>query len=95
MANDTETKSAQLKLIPEVWNKFQAACDELKQINTALKFEPKSLMELTLETVDYDELIENMILFEDRRLKSKIEELKKARKGFAVRSKDKKTDGGE
>jgi hypothetical protein len=89
MSQETESVSITLKISSDVERKFTSACEEIQRINPILKFDVKSLISLTLETADYDELIENMIIFEDRRLRQKIEELKKAKKTISVRAKGK------
>ncbi len=73
-------KSIELKLEPEALEKLQNACNEVAVLNPLLKFDPRSLISLTIELAPLDELVEKVLLFEDKRLRRQLGDIKRLRK---------------
>ncbi len=80
-----------LNLIEDVQQKFQGAVSELNALNPTFKHSTESVITLILEMVEYDEICEKVLLFQDRTLRRQLEELKDLRGKIKTRvSEDKK-----
>jgi hypothetical protein len=72
--------SIKLQLTDELRDKLQGACSELTSLNPSFKHTTESISILLLDMIDYDEILEKVLLFQDKALQMQIKELKELQK---------------
>jgi hypothetical protein len=60
-------------------NRLKVACDTLKSLNPNLAFQPRSLIRAFIEVMDTEEMIDKIIMLEDKRLRAQRVSLKSLR----------------
>lgn len=79
--------SLKLQLTDELRDKLQGACSELTSLNPSFKHTSESICILILDMIDYDEIIEKVLLFQDKALQIQLKELKELQRKFKDKSK--------